>query len=208
MTDAFFFCFFLMLILSLNHFIQQLLLFLLRKTFFFLLIYFPPPPGLCAWVAAELTDCLDGWLPLHWTLSGSSFTHCQCFTETAVERGSELGLRKLWKSGISAGFFFFVLLLFCVAGNIWREQRKKNLWLSFLPQQLLIITAVFHPWLYIPGWCMGLDLSWFLHCAWHRVRMTVFDLNWSKWRLWLSTPVFFKHYSLCLQQPFCRQSNQ
>lgn len=33
-----------------------------------------------------------------------------------------------------------------------------------------IITIVLHPWLYTPGWCMGLDLSWFGHSTWNRSR--------------------------------------
>lgn len=48
----------------------------LRKTFIYLVpsLVYLPPPRLFAWLAAELTDCLDGWLPLsldsHW-----QFTH-------------------------------------------------------------------------------------------------------------------------------------
>lgn len=203
-----FFFFFLMLILSLNHFIQQLLLFLLRKTFFFAHLFPSSPRSLC--LSGCWADWLSGWLapsPLDalWQFIYTlPVLHWDCGGEREWVRIAEA----LEKWNLCGGFFFCSSSLLCCWKYLTRAEKKKNLWLSFLPQQLLIITAVFHPWLYIPGWCMGLDLSWFLHCAWHRVRMTVFDLNWSKWRLWLSTPVFFKHYSLCLQQPFCRQSNQ
>lgn len=135
----------------------------LRKTFIYLvpsLIYLPPP-RLFAWLAAELTDCLDGWLPLsldsHW-----HFTHT--LRELHWGWGGE---RQSGCSGFGKWDLCWISLSVCFGGLL--DESRGNLWLSLLQHWPLTITTVLHPWLYIPGWCMGLDLSWFGHSAWHRV---------------------------------------
>lgn len=72
----------------------------LRETFSYLvpLLIYLPPPRLFAWLAAELTDCLDAWLPLsldsHW-----QFTHTlrELHWDCVGER--QLGCSGFWKSG-------------------------------------------------------------------------------------------------------------
>ena len=120
----------------------------LRKTFIYLvpsLIYLPPP-RLSAWLAAELTDCLDGWLPLS---LDAHFTHTLRELRWGWSGERQSSLLRLWGSGISLLNFSPFLFWWIIR---W-EQRNKSGSLALLQHWPLTITTVccIHDFTYLAG---------------------------------------------------------
>lgn len=118
---------------------------------------------LFAWLAAaELTDCLPRCLaPSLIGLSLAPHSHT-ARASPRLECGETVGLLRRQEER-SLRDFFLPLLWWTVG---WEQRKISGSLSSSWP---LSITAVLHPWLFIPGWCTGLDLSWFGHFALHRV---------------------------------------
>lgn len=133
-----------------------------RHSFIYFLhsFIFLPLVSLPDWLLSWLTAWMVGSLS-HWPLTGTSLTHCVCFAEAGVEWDSRAA--QALGSGISARFLSLSVLV-----DYWMRA-GGNICLSLLQHWSLTNTTVLHPWLYIPGWCTGLDLSWFGNSALHRV---------------------------------------